>query len=77
MNTLELRNIVLQKVSQIKDRSFLSALKTILESKTYPGIKLSKEQKKEIKVAQKEIAEGNFYDNNDLDNEVRQWLGGK
>jgi len=74
MNTLELRNIVLQQISQIDDKSLLSALKTILDTKTNSYMKLSKEQKSEIKAAQKEVAEGNFHNNSDLDKEIRQWL---
>lgn len=77
MNTLELRNIVLQQVSQIEDKSLLSALKTILDSKVNSQIKLSKEQKKEIKLSQKEVAGGNYFEDETLDKEIRQWLEGK
>ena len=77
MNTLELRNIVLAQVSQIEDKSFLAALKTILDTKVSPQIILNKGQIEEIKASQKEVEAGNFKDNDVLDKEVRQWLQGK
>ena len=77
MNTLELRNIVLAQVSQIEDKSFLAALKTILDTKVSPQIILNKGQIEEIKASQKEVEVGNFKDNDVLDKEVRQWLQGK
>ena len=77
MNTLELRNIVMAQVSQIEDKSLLSALKTIIETKVKPQIILSDAQRSEIKASQKEVEAGNFKDNDVLDKEIRQWLEGK
>ena len=77
MNTLELRNIVMAQVSQIEDKSFLAALKTILDTKVSQQIILNKGQIEEIKASQKEVEAGNFKNNDVLDKEVRQWLQGK
>lgn len=33
MNTLELKNILISEIAKIDDKSFLSALKTILDSR--------------------------------------------
>lgn len=74
MNTLELKNIVISQISQIEDKSFLSALKTILDSKSKEKITLSKEQKNEIRASKKEILKNEFQDNDSLDKEVKQWL---
>lgn len=74
MNTLELKNIVISQISQIEDKSFLSALKTILDSKSKEKIMLSKEQKNEIRASKKEILKNEFQDNDSLDKEAKQWL---
>ena len=74
MNTLELKNIVISQISQIEDKSFLSALKTILDSKSKEKITLSKDQIEEINDSKKEIANNQFQDNDSLDKEIKQWL---
>ncbi|MDV6168648.1 hypothetical protein R1T16_09450 [Flavobacterium sp. DG1-102-2] len=74
MNTLELKNIVISQISQIEDKSFLSALKTILDSKSKEKITLSKHQIEEINDSKKEIANNQFQDNDSLDKEIKQWL---
>jgi hypothetical protein len=74
MNTLELKNIVISQISQIEDKSFLSALKTILDSKSKEKILLSVAQKNEIKASKKEVAKNEFQDNDSLDKELKQWL---
>jgi hypothetical protein len=33
MNTLELKNILIEEINQIEDKSFLNALRTIVEKK--------------------------------------------
>ncbi len=74
MNTLELKNIVISQISQIEDKSFLSALKTILDSKSKEKITLSAAQKDEIRTSKKEIGKKEFQDNDSLDKELKQWL---
>ena len=68
MNTAELKNILKLRIDFINDKKFLSALNTLIESKTENIIVLTKEQKKIINQSQKEYSEGNF-STNDVVNE--------
>lgn len=73
MNTLELRNIVIAEIEKIDDDSFLSALKTILESRITPPKTYSEQYNEELKVAEEEIKNGNFYTHNEVRDKIEQW----
>jgi len=74
MTTVELKKLLIQRIAEINDVSFLKAVKTILESKTNAEILLlTPEQKKEIMESKKEIEQGLFIDNDILDKEVAKW----
>jgi len=74
MTTVELKKLLIQRIAEINDVSFLKAVKTILESKTNTEILLlTPEQKKEIMESKKNIEQGLFIDNNSLDKEVAKW----
>ena len=74
MNTLELRNIIIAEIEKIDDDSFLSALKTILESRITTLPKTYSEQyNEELKVAEEEIQNGNFYTHNEVKDKIEQW----
>ena len=75
MSTIELKNILIHRISEITDVSFLEALKTILDSKSESKLlSLTKEQTDEIISSKKEIAQGLYIENNDLEKEVNGWL---
>jgi len=84
MNTPELKNILISKISQIDDEEVLSAINTILDSKSYSNVSfnsnldkiifLTEQQKKEILNSKKEYSEGNFIDNDILNEEMEKWL---
>jgi len=75
MTAIELKTILIHRISEINDISFLKALKTILDSKTDSGImQLTQEQLDEIITSKIEIEQGLFIENNVLEKEVRQWL---
>ena len=84
MNTMELKEILKSKIDKIDDKALLSAINTILESKSKNGknynqdlqkiIILSEQQKKEIQNSQKEYLEGNFIENDVLNEEMERWL---
>ena len=84
MSTIELREILKFKIDNIDDEAFLSAINTILESKSKSGenfkqdlqkiLILSEQQRKEIQNAQKEYLEGNFVENDVLNEEMEKWL---
>ena len=78
MTAIELKTVLIHKISEIDDISFLKALNTILDSKTESGvIQLSPDQIRDIMDSKKEIENGLFNENAALDNEVRQWLNAR
>jgi hypothetical protein len=75
MSTLDLRNIIIHKISEINDVSFLEALKTIVESKTESSVlPLTNEQQTEILKSKEEIENGLFVDNGQVELEISKWL---
>ena len=74
MSTIELKNIVISKISEINDEAFLSAINTILDSKSESILILSDDQKSSIKKSQKEYLEGNYFSNDSGNDEMEKWL---
>lgn len=83
MNTIELKNMLISKISEIDDEVFLSAINTILDSKSESvnhnqGAQkitiLTEQQKKEIQNSQKEYLEGKYFDNDSVNEEMEKWL---
>jgi len=74
MNTAELKKILKLKIDYINDKKFLTALNTLIETKTENIIVLSEEQKKAIKTSQKEYQEGNYFNNDTVNEEMEKWL---
>jgi hypothetical protein len=71
MTTFELKTLLIHRISEINDVSFLRALKTILDTKTESGIiQLSPDQLDDIIASKKEIEQGMFVENNVLDKDV-------
>jgi len=75
MTMLELKSILIHRISEINDIRFLEAIKTILDEKAEDSvIVLTEEQKQEIIQSRKEINEGLFISNEELDKEIQAWL---
>ncbi|MBA0883236.1 hypothetical protein [Flavobacterium undicola] len=84
MSTIELKNLLISKIAGIDDEVFLSAINTILDSKSKSVesnnpdlqkiIMLTEQQKKEIQNSQKEYSEGNYFDNDSVNKEMEKWL---
>ena len=75
MTMLELKSILIHRISEINDIRFLEAIKTILDEKAEDSvIVLTEEQKQEIILSRKEIKEGLFISNEELDKEIQAWL---
>ena len=78
MTAIELKTLLIHRISEINDVSFLKALKTILDTKTETGvIQLTQDQLDDIIESKKEIEQGLFIENSVLDTEVRQWLNAR
>jgi hypothetical protein len=74
MNTAELKNILKLRIDFINDKKFLSALNTLIESKTENIIVLTEKQKEIINQSRKEYSEGNFSTNDAVNEEMEKWL---
>jgi len=78
MTTLELKKVLIQRIAEINDVSFLKALKTILESKTETEVlSLTSEQRDEIIESKKEIEQGFYLEQELLDKKVSKWLNAR
>lgn len=73
MNTLELKNILISEIEKIDDDTFLSALKTILDSRKPSPKNYSEQYNEDLKVAEEDIQSGNFYNHNEVKNKIEQW----
>ncbi len=75
MTTIQLKKSLMQQIADIEDISFLNALKTIIESRTKSNIiDLSNEQRSEIIQSKKLIKNGQFTNQEDLNQEFEKWL---
>jgi hypothetical protein len=78
MTTIELKKVLIHRITEINDIAFLKALKTILESKTETEvISLTTEQRNEIIESQKEIEQGMYIEHELLDKKVSKWLSAR
>lgn len=78
MTAIELKNVLIHRIAEINDVSFLQAIKTILDSKTEAkALTLTLEQRDEIMASKKEIEKGLFISHEELDKEVSEWLSAK
>jgi len=78
MTAIELKKLLIHRIAEINDVSFLNAIKTILDSKTQSQtISLTTEQRFEIIESQKEVEQGLFIEQFELDKEFNKWLSVK
>ena len=78
MNTVELRNMISQRISLIDDEPFLVAIKTNLDAKVSSSIyKLSNFQKERIALGREQLKNGSVISNEDLQAELDLWLSTK
>jgi len=78
MSTVELRHIISEHLMQIEDESFLSAIKTIIESKiSNATYKLSEYEMKRILLGRERMKDGETISNVEVQKEIEQWLNEK
>ena len=78
MTAIELKKLLINRIIEINDVSFLNAIKTILDTKTQSQIiALTPEQRYEIQESKKEIKQGLFIEQVELDKEFNKWLNAK
>jgi hypothetical protein len=72
MNTLELKNILIEEINQIEDKSFLNALRTIVESKIKKE-NLYEDYNSEILIAEEDIEKGYTISHNEVKAKIEKW----
>lgn len=73
MSIDELQNRLIQDIQDIDDENFLKAIYTIVHSRT-KVYKLSPEEEKRIQIGLEQIKYGEVKSNDDVINELSQWL---
>ncbi len=75
MTNVELKNILIHRIAGINDKSFLNAIKTIIETKSEHTVyKTTPEQQQRILESRKQIARGEYFTNEEVEMEIDQWL---
>ncbi len=75
MTAIQLKKTLMHQIADIEDVSFLKALKTIIETKTKSDILyLTNEQRAEIIESKKQVENGLFTKQEDLQQEFEKWL---
>ncbi len=78
MTTIELKKVLIHRINEINDVSFLTAIKTILDSKSGAKvIALTEEQRNEIIESRQEVKQGQYIEHELLDKKVSEWLSAK
>jgi predicted transcriptional regulator len=75
MTTVELKNILIHRIAGINDKTFLTAIKTIVDTKSESTIyKTTPAQRLRIKEGRDQIAMGEFFTNEQVELEIDTWL---
>lgn len=78
MTAIELKKALIKRIVEINDISFLNDINTFLDSKTHAGtMVLNSEQKGEIYKSKKQIEQGLFIDQIQVEKEFDAWLSAK
>lgn len=74
MTTIQLKKNLIHQISEIEDVTFLNALKTIIDAKTQASVvELTEKQRAEIEQSKKNVDEGLFRDQSELNQMFEQW----
>lgn len=75
MTTQELKDLLIHKIENINDKSFLNAINTIIDTKTESLIyKTSPEQRERINEGRAQLKNGELFTNDQVEMEIEQWL---
>jgi hypothetical protein len=78
MSTIELREMIINRLALINDTSFLKAIKTLVDSKAEAEVyKLSDFQKDRIQKSREQIIKGQTISHDELQKEIDLWLESK
>ena len=75
MTTIELKNILIHRIAGINDKSFLSSIHTLIETRSGSSIyQTTAEQRIKILEGRNQIANGESFTNEQVEMEIDQWL---
>ena len=72
--TAQIKKNLISRIKDCKDLNFLKALQTIFDSSEQALYQLTSEQQNAIDKGRNEIKEGDFYKNEEVISEMREWL---
>jgi len=75
MNTVELKSLIISRIQNINDKTFLNALKALTNKMEKTEIyKLNSFEKEKILKARENIKKGEVYTNEEVFKEIDEWL---
>lgn len=75
MTTIDLKKDLIHRIAAINDKSVLDAIKTIIDTKSKSTIyETNAEQRKNIQEGQDQIAKGETFTNEQVEQEIDKWL---
>ena len=72
--TAQIKKNLILRIKDSKDLNFLNALQTIFDSSEQALYQLSPEQQSAIEKGRSEIKNGQFFKNEEVISEMKQWL---
>jgi hypothetical protein len=72
--TAEIKKNLISRIKDSKDLNFLNALQTIFDSSEQALFQLSSEQQSAVQTGRDEIKNGQFFKNEEVISEMKQWL---
>lgn len=73
MNTLTLKNTLISEINQIDDTAFLSALKTIVDSRKVSSENFSETYHYDYTLSEQDSTDNNFYSQSEIMTEIEKW----
>ena len=75
MTTIELKNFLHHRITDLNDKSFLNAIKTFIETNSESATyKTTAEQRKKIQEGREQIIKGECFTNEQVEMEMDKWL---
>lgn len=72
--TAQIKKNLILRIKHSKDLNFLNALQTIFDSSEQGLFQLSSEQQSAIEIGRSEIKDEQFFKNEEVISEMKQWL---
>ena len=72
--TAQIKKNLILRIKDSKDLNFLNALQTIFDSSEQALFQLSSEQQSAIEIGRNEIKNEQFFKNEEVISEMKQWL---